>query len=331
LTWVRGASSSSNNEWFLVDTHLDTNNDNNGALTATASAIGETGATKPQQQESVPVVLIEADSSQAPTTTPAVSTVTASIVSDSKVSAATGPEQQSLPQATLVTELQQQETNSRVVNSVAPVAAAATVPTKLEDPTVRKQEEEEESTEFHPHHGQFQVDYTTHVILPHVDTLAGLCLQYKISKRELQRVNHFGGDNLRLAPSTLIIPITQKAKQVGWQPQNVHSRDFQRAALAAAVPSLSSMEVNCYLETNQWNYKAALAEAQQDYAWEQEHAEEIVETKARQEQLWPSSAAAQPDDNDEKESYYTSLFVDHVPERMRMMICVWNVAGFHSN
>lgn len=87
----------------------------------------------------------------------------------------------------------------------------------------------------------YQQEYTQHIVMP-TDTLAGICLRYKISRRDLQRVNKFYGNDLRLAPCQLCIPITLKARQVGWKPQDVNSPEVKMATLLAQVPSLSSME-----------------------------------------------------------------------------------------
>lgn len=89
-------------------------------------------------------------------------------------------------------------------------------------------------------------DYTRHVILPH-DTLAGLCLRYKIDRRTLQRANRFYGDDLRLAPDILHVPISAKARRLGWKRQDPDSREVKMAAVLAAHPSLSLMEANWYV------------------------------------------------------------------------------------
>jgi hypothetical protein len=100
--------------------------------------------------------------------------------------------------------------------------------------------------------GRLDTYYTRHVVLP-TDTLAGLCLTYRISKRELLRANGMysagcgSGDSLRLAPETLIVPITEKARRLGWKIQDTNSREFQMAAVLARCPSLSPMEVQWYV------------------------------------------------------------------------------------
>ena len=91
-------------------------------------------------------------------------------------------------------------------------------------------------------------DYIVHYILPEYDTLAGLCLRYRISQRHLQRVNGFSGCNsLRLAPKRLVIPITEKARKYGWQAQDVDSQPFQISVLLAHYPHLSRMEAKWYV------------------------------------------------------------------------------------
>ena len=84
-------------------------------------------------------------------------------------------------------------------------------------------------------------EYTQHVVMP-TDTLAGLCLMYKISRRELQRANRFYGNDLRLAPAVLYIPISEKARRTGFKPQDVNSPEFKMAAFMAQFPALSMVE-----------------------------------------------------------------------------------------
>jgi hypothetical protein len=90
-------------------------------------------------------------------------------------------------------------------------------------------------------------NFIQHVVLP-TNTLAGLCLRYHVSRRDLQRANGCGwlsndGDSLRLAPAILRIPITLKARQVGWQSQQQND-DFllQITTLRAHAPCLSRKE-----------------------------------------------------------------------------------------
>lgn len=122
--------------------------------------------------------------------------------------------------------------------------------------------------------------YIEHVILS-TDTLSGLCLRYHISKRDLQRANGFSGDSLRLAPERLVIPITEKARRLSWQPQDKNSKQFKIAALLAQMKHLSTLEATSYLEMNDWKWDEALQEALNDEAWEREQVAERLQASKR--------------------------------------------------
>mmetsp|Transcript_576 Transcript_576/g.1340 ORF Transcript_576/g.1340 Transcript_576/m.1340 type:complete len:356 (+) Transcript_576:103-1170(+) len=125
------------------------------------------------------------------------------------------------------------------------------------------------------------VEYTEHVVLP-TDTLAGICLLYKITRRELQRANRFYGNDLRLAPGKLYVPITEKARRLGWKAQDVESHEFKMAAFLAQHRSLSMMEAKCYLDTNDWDLEQAIEEARHDVEWERQEAERLRRFEAEQ-------------------------------------------------
>jgi hypothetical protein len=93
-------------------------------------------------------------------------------------------------------------------------------------------------------HGVLGIDYTRHVVLP-TDTWAGLCLAYRISARDLRRANglYSHNDSLRLAPETLVVPLTARARKCGVARQDTNSPAFQTAAVRARCPHLSRMEV----------------------------------------------------------------------------------------
>eukprot|EP00977_Amphora_coffeiformis_P017864 scaffold5999_cov149-Amphora_coffeaeformis.AAC.1 len=134
------------------------------------------------------------------------------------------------------------------------------------------------------------VEYTEHVVLP-TDTLAGICLLYKITRRELQRANRFYGNDLRLAPGKLYVPITEKARRYvhlrtitrsGRNAQDVESHEFKMAAFLAQHRSLSMMEAKCYLDTNDWDLEQAIEEARHDVEWERQEAERLRRFEAEQ-------------------------------------------------
>ena len=56
------------------------------------------------------------------------------------------------------------------------------------------------------------VDYLEHKVQP-TDTFQGICLTYGITATKLRQTNMFSGTNLKLAPSTLLIPIISKEGQ----------------------------------------------------------------------------------------------------------------------
>jgi hypothetical protein len=114
------------------------------------------------------------------------------------------------------------------------------------------------------------VDYVIHTILPS-DTLAGLCLRYKVSATKLRQINKFSGSNLLLAPSNLIVPID--GKDVGAiQVQDKTKPEYKLQAFLASCPHLRLFERRAYLEMNDWNLDNAIAHAKSDDRWEKQQA-----------------------------------------------------------
>mmetsp|Transcript_3820 Transcript_3820/g.9650 ORF Transcript_3820/g.9650 Transcript_3820/m.9650 type:complete len:405 (-) Transcript_3820:41-1255(-) len=316
LTWVCGeAENGGGREWYLVDTREEEEAvfTSNNAVAAVAIADSGGGVVTNDNDNGgqVPVVILQEeaqnqDNNSTPFATPGEIGTTAVVVDgqaqdseDSKMAAGdtagTKMVEVSLPKATLVDDVIAIASNNVVTAEAPPMAASPSVVAATSTATMNQHQQQQKRdnvddnrklasssspTKSHPQYGEYQVDYTEHIVLPS-DTLQGLCLAYKISRRELQRANHFFGDSLQLAPSTLIIPITKKARQVGWQPQKKNSRDFQMAALGAECPTLTYSEVKCYLETNGWDLQQAISEATQDLEWEKQNQAEI----ARHEQL----------------------------------------------
>ena len=116
------------------------------------------------------------------------------------------------------------------------------------------------------------VDHLFHTVLPS-DTLAGLCLRYKISATKLRQANKFSGTNLALAPARLLIPLSsaltiqalQKLKQ-----QDTSSEEYKMQAFVAEFPHLKQCERRAYLDLNDGVLADALRNAADDDAWEQD-------------------------------------------------------------
>jgi len=130
-----------------------------------------------------------------------------------------------------------------------------------------------------------------HTVQPN-DTLAGICLRYRITPTELRRSNMFSGSNLALAPTVLRIPksstnnvkmIQQHQQQYQQQKQHVSDPKLQdkqskiqlfcstldNKLSMARSKVLGKQEAVAYLEMNGWNVQEAVWDALQDWKWEQ--------------------------------------------------------------
>lgn len=112
-------------------------------------------------------------------------------------------------------------------------------------------------------------DYLKHTVQADTDTLQGLCLKYKINATQLRQANGgFSGDNLRLAPSVLYIPLNDRhlKKPSLSKEGKVHSllAEFSKQA------PLSSPEAQAYLEMNDGDLSAAKKMAREDLQWNRE-------------------------------------------------------------
>mmetsp|Transcript_17650 Transcript_17650/g.23236 ORF Transcript_17650/g.23236 Transcript_17650/m.23236 type:complete len:258 (+) Transcript_17650:72-845(+) len=105
-------------------------------------------------------------------------------------------------------------------------------------------------------------DFVEHIILPS-DTLIGICLRYKVTKRELQKCNNFFGDNFRLCHK-LIIPIKDGASAVKLQQMTpeIKIKLFQNES------GLGVEEAKFYLEMADWHVQRALKQCSEDKRWE---------------------------------------------------------------
>ncbi|KAL7575707.1 hypothetical protein ACA910_011523 [Epithemia clementina (nom. ined.)] len=127
--------------------------------------------------------------------------------------------------------------------------------------------------------GEKNESFIEHLVMES-DTLPGLCLRYHISKRQLQRANGFDGDSLRLAPKRLLVPITEKAKRLGWKPQNRNSKPYKMAAIVARCKHLSMDNAKRYLENNSWNLEEALQQVWDDEVRTREEEDRLCHLKA---------------------------------------------------
>lgn len=115
------------------------------------------------------------------------------------------------------------------------------------------------------------VDYVFHTVLPS-DTLAGLCLRYKVSATKLRQANKFSGSNLLLAPARLIIPLRSGTvlNVNAIQLQDTNSSEYKLQIFLTEFPHLRQSERRAYLELNDWSLADAMRNAADDDAWEQD-------------------------------------------------------------
>jgi len=120
-------------------------------------------------------------------------------------------------------------------------------------------------------------DYLFHTVLPS-DTLAGLCLRYKISSTKLRQVNKFSGSNLLLAPARLLIPLNKNAivDIHSIQVQDTNCPDYKLQTFLTEFPHLRQSERRAYLELNDWNLQDALRNAADDDAWERSTSKKVM-------------------------------------------------------
>ena len=106
-------------------------------------------------------------------------------------------------------------------------------------------------------------EFRLHRVRESEDTFEGICLRYMVTPTELRRANGIvSGTSLRLAPSILRIPVKfMTAKAVP-----LNDQEEKQMEMAKRCPDLSRNEISAYLEMNEWNLEAALAEATKDSA-----------------------------------------------------------------
>lgn len=110
--------------------------------------------------------------------------------------------------------------------------------------------------------------YLEHLVLPS-DTLAGICIRYKVTATQLRQANCFSGSNLSLAPQRLIIP-TNGFKVLSKQDDSSH--EYKIHAVMATLPQLNRTEAKAYLQMSDWEVERAIEGAKEDLVWEESSA-----------------------------------------------------------
>ena len=133
-----------------------------------------------------------------------------------------------------------------------------------------KEEKEEKEEEVDDEEGEGG-SLKQHRINRYADTLEGLCLKFKLSKRVLQKANNFTGNDLSMAPEILVIPNANVSKS-NVVSSSTRSTDRERSIklrdFCQLFPDLGSVEAKLYLETASWDFEIASKVASQDIAWE---------------------------------------------------------------
>ena len=184
------------------------------------------------------------------------------------------------------------------------------VPSGAPSAPPKEEEDEEEKKESCQDDAETLPEFFEHEVMPQ-DTLAGLRIRYKVSVRELRLHNDFFGDNFRLC-KVLRIPakpgVTLKSHKKS-------EEDVRREKISSVVhalgPWFERSAAQFYLDMQEWNVEAAVADARADRDWEaaqiaeREAAEAVALTKAftpaateGKGQCWPcrNSSAADTDD-----------------------------------
>ena len=98
------------------------------------------------------------------------------------------------------------------------------------------------------------------------DTFQGICLRYKVTPMELRRANKMLGNNLKLAPSKLVIPTTDDTcqKRRVMEP----TKEEKIVALVKEVSQVAKLtysEARAYLELADWDLGCAIGNAKEGF------------------------------------------------------------------
>ena len=128
--------------------------------------------------------------------------------------------------------------------------------------------------------------FIEHSIQEGTDTLAGLCLRYKVTSTELRQANGgFSGENLTLAPNPLLIPkkpnvdygsdVLDIAVHVDpWPTQETLLNQFLKSYHPKGIGH--ELEARAYLELNDWDLGLALKNAKEDGFLEPDNCQCVV-------------------------------------------------------
>jgi len=109
-----------------------------------------------------------------------------------------------------------------------------------------------------------------HEVLP-TDTFQGICLRYKVTPTELRQANRLMGNNLKLGPAKLVIPLNEKNEQLDLNTQR-STKEEKIASLISNVTHITKGEITyseakSYLEIADWDVEEAADAVKEDVAW----------------------------------------------------------------
>ncbi len=107
----------------------------------------------------------------------------------------------------------------------------------------------------------------THIVLEG-ETLTGICLRYRCTRREIERLNRSAHINETLGLcDTLIVPNRFKDEADRGRIQFL-TKDVIVQILRSMV-GVGDVEAKLYLEDAEWNFENAIVKLKEDLAWEQ--------------------------------------------------------------
>lgn len=111
--------------------------------------------------------------------------------------------------------------------------------------------------------------YIEHIVMAD-NTIQGISLMYNVPIPSIKKLNHFSGNTLALAPSSLLIPLDPNSKK-RINRQDVNSKDFKTQSLMVRTQNrLTWAECQFYLEDNDLDLQKATENALGDLTWEAE-------------------------------------------------------------
>ncbi|GAB5032515.1 Hypothetical protein NocV09_00902060 [Nannochloropsis oceanica] len=111
--------------------------------------------------------------------------------------------------------------------------------------------------------------FLTHVVLP-TDTMQGLRLRYKVTPADLRLHNDFAGDQFHML-QTLKIPLRQEVVSHVAKFRQRPTQAVLRQRFTNVTKCTDEQEVTYYLDLAEWNLSGAIAEYNENRAWEEAH------------------------------------------------------------